>query len=226
MPILEIESLKTIHEFIHNRTLLVLDLDNTLVESKSHYGSYQWGNFLIKKALEKGMDINEALDEIIPLWEVAQNHIDSKPIEQEVHLFMESVEQLGALKMALTGRSSVVESVTLELLEKYNISFSNWAHTPFIFDLPYDYSFTKGVFFAGPKNQKGAILNQQLQQLKIKIDRVVFVDDQQYLVEEVKQALLNFPIEYYGVRYSGADKKVSEFDYAQSELERVQLQKN
>lgn len=224
--IFEKETLKEIYPLLNSETLLVLDLDNTLIESVSHYGSYQWGNFLTRNALQEGLSLEMALDKIMPLWEKAQYDIEIKPIEEELHIFMNQASLIGVKKMALTGRSPKIADITFEFLEKHRINFSSWGLPHLSFELPNEYLFEKGVFFAGTRNEKGAVLFQFMNQINDKFKRVVFVDDQMHLVKQVQKALEKLPFEYYGVRYSGADKRVAAFDYSLAELERKKLELN
>lgn len=226
MSIYEKDSLEMVYEFLDAETLLVLDLDNTLIESVYHYGSYQWGTFLTKRAIREGLSVEKALDKVMPVWEKAQYEIEMKLIEEGLNSFMINNASVGVTQLALTGRSPQIAKITLQQLERFQVEFSVWDPLKFSFELPYEYLFKNGVFFAGTKNEKGAILYQLLNQMPSKFKRVVFVDDQMYLVQQVGEALKELPIEYHGIRYSGADKRVLGFNYSIAEKEKQQLLTN
>ena len=98
---------------MHSETLLILDLDNTLIESSFHYGSYQWGGHLIREALKKGMNEDEALDSIIPHWNKAQYEIEMRTIEEEISDWLNLLHKQGVKMLALTARSLKIVQITL-----------------------------------------------------------------------------------------------------------------
>ncbi len=207
MPIFEKNSLNDTLEFLTPTTLLVLDLDNTLVESSTHFGSYQWGKKMIQKAVQDGMSIEEALDHIMPRWDEAQKHVQLALIEEYTPKCFETFHSNVAKVIGLTGRSPQVAPLTLAGLEQINISFSPMEQT-MQFDLPHPIHFEKGVLFVGAKNNKGDALIQLIKQTKEKFNRVVFLDDQINYVEQVAQALAPLSLEYIGIRFAKVDEKV------------------
>ncbi len=207
MPIFEKHSLNDALEFLTPTTLLVLDLDNTLIESSTHFGSYQWGKKMIQEAIENGMKIEEALDHIMPIWDEAQKQVQLALIEEHTPKWFDVFHSQAALVIGLTGRSPQVAPLTLAGLEVININFSNIDH-PLQFDLPHPIHFEKGILFVGAKNNKGEALIQWIEQTPSRFDRVVFLDDQITYIEQVEKALMNLSIEYVGIRFAKVDEKV------------------
>lgn len=209
MPIFEKNSLNDVLEFLTPTTLLVLDLDNTLVESSSHFGSYQWGKKMIQKAIQDGMSVEDALDYIMPQWDEAQKQVQLALIEEHAPKCFETFHSQVAKIIGLTGRSPQVAPLTLEGLEQINLTFSSIEHT-MQFKLPHPIHFEKGVLFVGAKNNKGDALIQFIKQTKERFHRVVFLDDQINYIEQVEQALIPLSIEYIGIRFAKVDEKVNQ----------------
>ena len=226
MPIFEEKSITTVSDYLYPETLLVLDLDNTLIESAFHYGSYQWGNFLIREALEGGADIDQALDEVMPLWDKAQHEIEIRTIEAEVEEWLNLQHDQKTLMLGLTGRSSQIATVTLNHLEQHGLKFSNWDSCEPFFKASPHFHLEEGVIFVGPKNNKGEALLHFINSLKTPIKRVVFVDDQISYLEQVEKSLEDTEIEYIGIRYAGADINVKNFDLVEAKKEQLKLMKD
>ncbi len=226
MPIFEEKSITTVSNYLYPGTLLVLDLDNTLIESALHYGSYQWGNFLIREALKGGADIDQALDEVMPLWDRAQHEIEVQTIEAEIEEWINLQHDQKTLMLGLTGRSSQIATVTLNHLEKHGLKFSNWDFCEPFFKENSHFHLEKGVVFVGPKNNKGEALLHFINSLKTPIKRVVFVDDQMSYLKQVEKSLKGSEIEYIGIRYAGADMNVRNFNLAQAKKEQLELMKD
>lgn len=202
-----------------------MDLDNTLIESIYQYGSFQWGNYLVRKELQKGSPIDQALDEVIPLWEQAQQYIEIRPIEQAIFQWLDETKKFNASRIALTGRSPKVASLTLAQLKEHGFSFSDWSHREQQFrEMSLEnVHFEEGVLFVGPKNSKGQVLKQFLIGQEKSFSQIVFLDDQISYLKQVEEIALELNLPYLGVRYSGADNKVQEFDLEIANKQQEQL---
>ena len=70
--IIESSSIKEASFFLNGSTLLILDIDNTLIHTKQMLGSVQWCSFLIEQFLQQGLSLDAAVDRAIPRWEKIQ----------------------------------------------------------------------------------------------------------------------------------------------------------
>jgi len=211
MPIFEKDSIRVVDKHLHAETLLILDLDNTLIESIFHYGSYQWGGYLIREAIKKGMSEEEALETTMTDWNRAQYEIEMKTIEDEVSGWLNQLHSQGVKILALTARSPQIAQVTHAHLEKHGLKFSDWGAQEMHYGKSAEGYLEKGVLFVGPKNNKGKFLLDFISKLDVTYKKIVFVDDQISYLEQVENSLKGSGIEFIGVRYSRADQRVKSF---------------
>ncbi|MCH9631801.1 MAG: hypothetical protein S4CHLAM6_01190 [Chlamydiae bacterium] len=226
MPIFEEKSITNVSNYLQPGALLVLDLDNTLIESAFHYGSYQWGNFLIREALKEGANIDQALDQVMPLWDKAQHEIEIRTIEEEIEKWLNLQHAQKTLMLGLTGRSHKIATVTLNHLKKHGLSFSNWGFCEPFFKESTHFHLEEGVIFVGPKNNKGEALLHFIHHVTTPIKQIVFVDDQISYLKQVEKSLEGLEVEYIGIRYGGADNAVDRFDLAQAKKEQLKFSKD
>lgn len=214
MPIIEASTFEIVFDYLKEGALLVLDLDNTLIESVYQYGSFQWGNHLVRSALQKGSPMDQALDEVMPLWEYAQQLIEIKPIESSIFQWLNQVNELRTSTIALTGRSPQIAPITLEQLQKHGFCFSNWSHIEKRFqEVKIENVYLeKGVLFVGPRNNKGKVLKQFLHWQEKSFSQIIFLDDQISYLKQVEEIASELNLPYVGIRYSGADQNVQNFD--------------
>jgi len=125
MTFKKIDSLKEAFEHLTDKTLLVLDLDNTLIECSTAFGSYQWSAYLIRKEMaSQGKSLQEVLDKVVPYWEEMQYQVEMQLIEKESAKWIASLKEEGQTIIALTGRSNYLVERTLYELKRNNLSLS------------------------------------------------------------------------------------------------------
>lgn len=223
MAFLEHSSFKNVFDHLLPNTLLVLDLDNTLIESALHYGSYQWANNLIKEAVSQGRDLDEVIDQIIPLWEETQYQVEIRCIEQELVDYFKELHQREIKLLGVTGRSPKMAPLTIKKLKQCNIQFSDWSQCLPQFNQSESVCFEEGIIFVGPKGHKGHALSEFLNQITHSFSRLIFIDDQPHYLKQVHDCFSDGLIKFLGIRYSGADKRVKQFDPKIAEMEKNRL---
>lgn len=201
--------------------LLVLDLDNTLIECATSYGSYQWAAYQIKQALKQGQSFKSVLDHYVPLWEDLQFHTQIKLIEEKTPLILSNLQDQGMKVIALTGRSPKLKEVTAKKLKEQGVVFSNPLKDTLSFDSSSDYH--EGILFAGPHNSKGSILTQFIQCASQTFSKVIFFDDQKNYIEDVGQSMSELGLPFEGHHYVGLQEKVKNFDIKVAEKEKEKL---
>ncbi len=223
MPLIEVNSLERVTDFLRKDTLVAFDLDNTLVESASQFGSYQWGSYLLRELMERGLDFSRALETLVPRWEKAQEFIDLVPVEPLSPVWLEDWRKKGYLCLGLTGRSPGVEEVTVKQLHENNIIFSPPVFTA---DPLKEYgkrvSYREGVIFAGPFQCKGEIL-KKICASREGIDHVILIDDQLSYLEKAESVFKTLSQDFTGIHFLRLREKVSGFDpkVAQRKEERL-----
>lgn len=196
-------------------TLLIFDLDNTVMESSQMLGSDQWYGYLVRAYQERGLTKEDAVDRAIAQWIVIQRTSEMQPVERATPTLIRAMQQSNVRVMALTARPTQLEKRTLTQLKKIGVSFMLHPVHRTEVSLPFKNGtakYSQGVLFVGAKLNKGVVLGAFLKKISLKPKRVAFVDDKLKHVKDVGQALSKMKVAYTGFRYGATDAKVKAFD--------------
>ncbi|NGX31972.1 MAG: hypothetical protein K1060chlam4_00010 [Candidatus Anoxychlamydiales bacterium] len=224
--ILEIEHLCDIECYIdpchRAETLVVFDIDNTLLEAVEHLGSIAWGDFVARDLESKGISKEETQEAVSVLWRAVQPYIKIKAVDNETSKVIHDIQAQKVGVMCLTARMPQELSCTLKQL--YSIGVNINATSPVVeskelVTLNRKAYYSDGILFATPLNKKSEVFIAFLKKNKLFYKRVVFVDDKLNHVQDLKEALDREGIDCVAIRFAGADKHVKQFDPIIAELE-------
>lgn len=202
-------------------TLVIFDIDNTLIEPFGQLGSDQWYYFLERKYRE--IDLlteDQAYAKAMFVWNRTQEIIQVKAVEADTPDLIKDLQTRGIKTLGLTARTLDVADETLKQLKSVGIQLSNQPVYSSDLDIVSDdlARYTRGVLFVGDRNNKGKVLLEFLRRIGLTPARVIFVDDKMKHVKNVEVALQPLPVEYFGFRYGSTDKKVNSFNADAKEL--------
>ncbi len=220
--IIEHNDLSIVLEVVAPHTLVLFDLDNTLIKNAQSLGSPEWFTYFHQKLRASGLPDKEAYQEVLATYlavnKVAQVELvceKAPPVLTQLHLYA-SVGFLTAREVALVG-------VTLKHLQELELTASPcWErHSCFSLKASTKGHFTKGAIFTGGADKCQCLL-EVLGQIKHPPDKVVFVDDQEKSLLQVQTALEPQKIPFLGIRYYKLDAAVASLS---PEVCDVQLEK-
>lgn len=205
-----IDVLKILSEPYKGRTLLVLDIDDTLLTSATFFGSdawYEWQKSLSPQApgyVPCRFDIVALSYEAgsqVPTQDDAVAAINAVPLD----------------KLILTARSPIARGGTIRELKKAGYELPAPLQ-PALAGAIYEYqpapgapgvtvSYHEGVFMVAGLD-KGLLLVDLLKHLQLSYDRVVLVDDGEKNIVAMREALAAAGIAYRGVHYTRIDKGI------------------
>jgi hypothetical protein len=220
MSFQQITTLEQIFPYLRPRTLIVLDLDNTLIESTTTYGSFQWAVFLRKQKMSQGFSFEDALDFSVNSWELAQFKVQMRCLEQCSPSWLDALREKGVPILGLTGRTQGLTKITMQVLSELKLNFSS-LDLNFENHLSIDYQ--DGVIFVGHRQDKGKVLFQALEQLPLSFDRILFVDDQKKYLEQVQNVASLSSLEVFGFHFVKCSSRFEEFDPVLAEKEALLL---
>lgn len=190
-------------------TLVVLDIDNTLLEPVSYVGGDAWYELLVQRAMtERRLSRTAAIDHAMVAWNDAQYVIDVKTVEATTPDAVRRAQASGAQVIALTARTPDIAPRTLAQLASADIAFEQ-PSAPVA--LPPGTLLQGGVLFVGDHHDKGEMLVALMKELKLRPQRVVFVDDKPKHAAAVDRALAKAGVPCRSFRYGAADAKVAAF---------------
>ena len=208
----EIKTMADIVPAIDTSTVLVFDIDNTLIEPVGQLGSDQWYYYLLKAYTRDGMTEAAAEVKAGETWTKTLPTVTVKPVETITPQIIREQQKRGIKMMALTARGPEDAEATFLQLKAIGVDLS--VTPPYKKELrtPEKGFFTRGVFFQGEGPSKGATLVAFFNKIGLKPKRVVFVDDKPKHAKSVEQAVREAGIQVFSFRYGAADAKVNFFN--------------
>ena len=197
------------------RTLLVLDIDDTLLTSATFFGSDKWYEWQSKTLKPGDPDKLACLFDVISLNYETGSQQPTQPDGPAL------VNALQVDRLLLTSRNPLSRGGTLRTLRDAGYRLpaplvnahdgSSWdfrkAPDARLSRVVYD----QGVFMTTGQD-KGLVLLDLLRRLGQRYDRVVLVDDGEANITNMQAALRRAGIDYLGLHYTRVDKSVGEAD--------------
>lgn len=220
--ITESDHLATILDYIDptKKTLVIFDIDNTLGHPAEELGSDEWFYDKVEQKKNEGFDELTAVYYILPQLFYVQFNIALEPTEKNIPDLIASLINQGIAVMALSTRSLPIVECTLEQLHNIGINFFMPDIDPSDRILPmlHPCFYKDGILFSGA-NDKGESLNCFFDSMNYHPEAVIFIDDKMKYLLSVEKVLQNHNIPFVGIRYSGCDERVKNFDPAKSDLQ-------
>ncbi|MCC7096951.1 MAG: DUF2608 domain-containing protein [Thermomonas sp.] len=195
----------------HARTLLVLDIDDTLLTSEGFYGSDTWYEWQ-SKLPASDPDKLPCIFSLIALNYEAGTQLPTQPDGPAL------INAIHADKLLLTSRSAFYRGGTLRTLASAGYALPamlggisegrSWDFRKAPDAKPMRVVYDQGLFMTTGQD-KGKVLLDLFRELRIHYDRVVLVDDGQQNIDNMRAALLNAGIDYLGLHYVHVDKSVT-----------------
>ncbi len=207
--IIKIKSIEEITAHIRPDTIVVLDLDNTVVEPHQTLGSDEWFGDSIQRNFDEGKPYREALLHTLDQWSQVQLHAPMKPVEPGTLHLIQNLQRAGNPVLGLTARYQILAERTIEQLRALDLDF---LATPIVrenlnpgpdFGLLYHH----GIIFVGDQLTKGQAFEKFIEHHQLKPSHVVFVDDRVEHAESMEQTLISKKIDHTVFRYGFNDHK-------------------
>lgn len=194
------------------RTLLVLDIDDTLLTSRGFFGSDRWYEW------QKHLQANDpakvpCLFDVISLNYEAGTQQLTQPDGPSL------INALPGDKLMLTSRNPLYRGGTLRTLHDAGYALPTplagqlegrswrWRKAPGARES--DVGYAQGIFMTSGQD-KGLVLLDLLGRLALHYDRVVLVDDGDANIRNMQSALRDAGIDYHGLHYTRVKRPVSD----------------
>ena len=200
--------------------LLVLDLDNTTIQSTKALGGDQWFTALLGHAIKHISNIDLALECVLPLYCAVQHHVKAEAVEPGITFIIRALQDLGVPVLALTARDIGIMEPTLRQLNDIGIDFSKSAIAQEESD-----AYAKGIIFCNGCD-KGVALKTFLSNLSHGLKHVVMLDDKEKYLHQVASQMESLDIQFSGLRYAYLDEKVKAFDMHEANVQLAHLREH
>ncbi|MDI1252350.1 DUF2608 domain-containing protein [Thermomonas sp.] len=196
------------------RTLLVMDIDDTLLTSQGFFGSDRWYEW------QKHLQANDpakvpCLFDVISLnYEAGTQQLTQPDGPALINAFPGD-------KLMLTSRNPLYRGGTVRTLHDAGYALpmplagqtggSSWRWRKAPDARESEVSYDQGIFMTAGQD-KGLMLLDLLGRLKLHYDRVLLVDDGDTNIRNMQSVLRDAGIDYHGLHYTRVDKTVSKSD--------------
>jgi len=205
-----VDVLKVLSEPYNGRTLLVLDIDDTLLTSPRFFGSDAWYEWQKTLSPQSPGYVPCKFDVIAMNYEAGTQ----VPTQADA---IAAINSIPLDKIMITSRSPMYRGGTIRELQEAGYELPAPLQ-PGLAGAIYEYrpdpnrpgvslSYHQGVLMVAGQN-KGLALVDLMAHMQITYDRVVLVDDGEKNITDMRDAMAAAGIEYRGVRYNRIDKTV------------------
>lgn len=198
-------------------TLVVFDIDNTLIRQNQMIGTHQWGDYMAARAVRRGVSVDEARQMQHQAFAEVQPSVAVVPVEESVRNVLNLLSQKSVAHFALTARAAVLKDVTRAQLKILNHSFAQSFPEQKDPAVLADY-LNDGIIFSGA-TPKGELLKKIIDNSKTKFTKIIFIDDKLYNLESVEKSFEQSNIILESYRYGAADSVVNAFNPQVADIE-------
>ncbi len=219
--IIETMHFDTLKEHVDKDTLIVLDIDNTLLETTQSLGSDQWFYHHFSSYIDDGMTPEAALERALPEWEAIQNLTEVTLVEEGTARTVAELQAKGYSVMGLTTRGLGMSTLAVHQLGKLGIDLTKTAPTQeqiFFTNFhsmypktPHGVIFRQGILFTAGSD-KGGAFSTLMEKLDLHPKKVVFINDKASHLQPVAKACEAKNIPFTGLRYGATDERVKGYD--------------
>lgn len=211
--IVEIMNMSQILQSITRDTLVVFDLDNTIMEPTQTLGSDQWGTNQIARFVAKGLSEYDAKNQGVGQFAQVQLKTNVQVVETITPKLIQHLQKNNVQVIGLTARPLNLTMRSAQQLQSLGVNLATTAPAlTQIFSTRHPSAYFQGILVVGPHNNKGEVLMGFMNASQVKASRIIFVDDKLSNVKNVNDALEKQNRPHVEFRYGAADAKVAAFN--------------
>lgn len=211
--ILETQQFQDLKKHTDPQTLILLDIDNTIMEPTQQLGSDQWFQHRVQRYKKKGLDSSDALETALAEWMAIQNVTKMRLVEPSTAEVIHKLQNEGYTIMGFTTRGLGLSTRTIHQLKSLGVDLSRSA--PIQEELHYmngeGVLYRKGILFTAGSH-KGTAFTKFLDLAELSPKSVAFINDKESNLLPVQKACQTRKIPFIGLRYGATDERVHNFN--------------
>lgn len=206
----EIRTMAELPAYLDEDTVVLFDLDNTIMETAQTLGSDQWFIYRWHYYENLGHRSSSAFENALAEWTAIQNLTKVRLVEKEIASMIADMQASGQVLMGLTTRGMSMALRTIEQLKTLQVDLSKTApvQEEILFNLERGVLFRHGILFTAGTSKGEAFYSFFKDHFP---KRVVFIDDKEKYLRDVEKFCDRMQIPFVGLRYSFLDEKVKSF---------------
>jgi hypothetical protein len=220
--IVEVQHFNEIKKHVRSESLVILDIDDTLLVPVQMLGCDPWFIHRLNFYLEQG-NYAFALDKALAEWEGVRHLTKIKIVEEGTEEVIRELQEKNICVMGLTTQGLALATRTTKQLKHLNINLSKTApsNEDHYFINGHGVLYRSGILFTAG-SPKGEALMKLLEILSLKPKHIVFINDKLTHVRDVEGSVELSGIEFTGLRYTFSDERVQNFRQDIAEIQWTQ----
>ena len=200
-------------DYVTSQTLVVLDIDDTLLVPKQMLGTDAWFLYRLKMYLDEGLSKNVALDKALSEWEAIRHLTKVCLIEENIPEIIEQLQNRGVTVMGLTTQGLALATHTVNQLKSLEIDLSRTApsKSDYYFQNGHGVLYRDGILFTSGTH-KGKAFLQLLDHCELSPSHVLFINDKATHIAELEKSVTERDILFTGIRYGFSDERIANFN--------------
>lgn len=219
--IIETKNFKEIIPHIYPETLVILDIDDTLLIPVQTLGTDAWFLSRLDHHFQIKKDRFLALDRALAEWEAIRHITNVKIVEEGTDDIINEMQKSNTVIMGLTTQGLALANRTVVQLKSLSIDLSRTApsvHDCYFINGQNGVLYQQGVLFTAGTS-KGEALTKFLDTINYHPKHVVFINDKKTHLQDVEKSLELRNMNFTGLRYSYSDQRVANFCKEMAEIQ-------
>lgn len=193
-------------------TILLLDIDETLIIPVQMLGGDAWFEYRLKSH-QNEQDCKAPLEKTLAEWEAIRHLSKMKLAEPDIASVLKELQSQKVSVMGLTVQGLALATRTILQLNEQGIEL--FPSSPFAQDLCFQVEghtilFRQGILFTSGKS-KGKAFFLFCEQIGLEPKRVVAIDDKLSHLESLEKEAEKRGVDFVGLRYSFPDARIHSF---------------
>ncbi len=228
--IIETPHFHEITSYIDKDTLVLLDIDDTLLIPNQMLGCDEWFNYRWKKYIQEGLDSPSALEKSLAEWEAVRHLTKMTVVEPGTEKIVSNLQRERYTVMGLTTQGVALATRTSQQLKENGIDLSLAAPRKddhYLTLQGHGVLYRNGILFTSGK-PKGRALFMLCEKMGFSPKRIVFINDKATHLRDIEEEATKQGVEFIGLRYAYSDKRkalfrpeIAEYQFKHSTLNRL-----
>lgn len=217
----EIRNFEEIYNYIDQESLIILDIDDTLLIPSQMLGCDEWFIQRMNNQQKTGLSYKEALNKTLFEWESIRSITEMNLVEDSISKIIQELQNNNFPIMCLTTQRFALGPRTSYQLKKHGIYIENTAPNKeniFFMNQNLGVLFFEGILFTNGTH-KGKTFFKFCNLTNIHPKKIVFINDKKANLEEIEETSKELNIPFIGLRYGYSDEQRKNFSYEIAEIE-------
>ncbi len=216
----EVHHFHEIKKHVDMDTLVILDIDDTLLLPQQTLGTDVWYRHRLNENKKRGLCPQAAFEKTLNEWEAVRRLTKVKIVEEGTDHIVKEMQDQGIRVMGLSTQGFSLAQVTASQLNDLNIFLDKNppSKEDHYFSIGEGVLYRKGILFTSGA-PKGKALFALLDKIGYRPQHIVFINDKETHIVDVEGDAHEKEVKFTGLRYAYCDKRIEAFNPEIAEIQ-------